>query len=254
MGPTKTLCWTFRSLKNSSPSPTLSKTPCVLFFVLLHDFYILSTSVAFGVAVAFTWWMAGAPLHRAGEDQEEPIVPAVVPEQWDSQPASQAEGGGRGRGRAAALAGPSDRDRDWGVCGRGGRHLHDSQSPQCCHPGVLHVLLLSDATGVCVCDSPLKNLTVVQHSGRHWIHIFIYCFVLSMLLLTLSLLYFFALSSVVLQNDVTSLHWVCLQAWRGAQVFCNQVGFWLLTFIFQSVCYFLLFLFCLISHCCVFFF
>lgn len=155
MGPTKTLCWTFRSLKNSSPSPTLSKTPCVLFFVLLHDFYILSTSVAFGVAVAFPWWMAGAPLHRAGEDQEEPIVPAVVPEQWDSQPASQAEGGGRGR--AAVLAGPSDRDRDWGVFGRGGRHLHDSQSPQRCHPGVLHVLLLSDATGVCVCDSPLKH-------------------------------------------------------------------------------------------------
>lgn len=249
MGPTKTLCWTFRSLKNSSPSPTLSKTPCVLFFVLLHDFYILSTSVAFGVAVAFPWWMAGAPLHRAGEDQEEPIVPAVVPEQWDSQPASQAEGGGRGR--AAVLAGPSDRDRDWGVCGRGGRHLHDSKSPQRCHPGVLHVLLLSDATGVCVCDSPQKHFNCGS-AVRETLNSYIY--LLSLLCCCWPSLCFTFLLSLLSSSRMTSPHFIEFVC-RHDEVLKCFVTRWVFgcSLSFFNLFYFLLFLFCLISHCCLFF-
>lgn len=132
-----------------------------LLVFLLHDFCILSISVAFGVAVAFPWWMAGAPLHRAGEDQEEPIFAPDVLQQWDRQSAAQTERGGRVR--TAALVGPSDHDRDWGVRRRRGCHLHDSQSPQCCHPGFLHVLLLPNATGVCVLHTHIYKTNTHFH-------------------------------------------------------------------------------------------
>ena len=105
-------------------------------------------STADGAAVALPGRVAGAYLHRIGQEQEEPVL--FLLQQRDSLSAPQTAGGGalRLHTLAALAARPSDGDGDGGVRGRGGRYLHDSQPPQRRDPGLLHVLLLSDATRV----------------------------------------------------------------------------------------------------------
>lgn len=111
-------------------------------------FLSVSSSSASGAALALSGRVAGAHLHRAGQEQEEPVL--LVLQQRDRIPASQTTGGRPLRlpAEAPRLAGLSDRHRNRSVHGQGGRHLHDGQSAQRCDPGLLHVLLLSDATRV----------------------------------------------------------------------------------------------------------
>lgn len=104
---------------------------------------------ATGAAVALPGRVAGPYLHRAGQEQEEPVF--LLIQQRDSLSASQTAGGWPlgFHVKATLLTGPSDRHGNRAVCRRGGRHLHDGQSAQCCDPGLLYVLLLSDASRVC---------------------------------------------------------------------------------------------------------
>lgn len=96
-------------------------------------------SAAVGAAMAFSWWVADAHLYRAGKIHEEPIF--VFFQQWDSVPPAQAAGVRPLQDHALLAGGRS-------VCWRGGCDLHDSQPAQCRYSGLLHELLVSDATGV----------------------------------------------------------------------------------------------------------
>lgn len=93
--------------------------------------------------------VAGAHLHRAGKEPEEPVV--LLQQQRDRVSAPETARGRprRRRAKPPLLAGPPDRHGGGGVRRRGGCHLHDGQPTQRCDPGLLHVLLLPDATRVC---------------------------------------------------------------------------------------------------------
>lgn len=98
--------------------------------------------------MALSGRVARAHLHRTGPDQEKPLV--VVVQQRDRLPAAQTE---RGRplgitAQTAHVPGPSDRHGNGGVRRWGGRDLDDGEQTERSDPGLLHVLLLSDASGV----------------------------------------------------------------------------------------------------------
>lgn len=148
------LCETCRYSKGQRHS-CLVKSPWIILFV---SSLIRSTcdvllcpllSAAIGAAVALPGRVAGADLHWAGQEQEEPLF--VFLQQWDSLPASQTTGGRPSRlhAKAPLFTGSSDCHGNRGVRRRRGRYLYDGQSAQRRDPGFLHVLLLPDATRVC---------------------------------------------------------------------------------------------------------
>lgn len=157
--------WSFKKTTTCRPPEGQSHSSLVMFswitpFVFSFDPVCLSPPVglfaANGAAVALPGRVAGAYLHRAGQEQEEPFL--LLQQQRNSLAAAQTAGGRplRLHAEAALLAGRSDRHGNRGVRRWGGRHLHDSQSAQCCDPGLLYVLLLSDATRVCVQPSSVS--------------------------------------------------------------------------------------------------
>lgn len=89
-----------------------SDIPPFVFSLILVISHILSVSAATGAAVALPRRVAGAHLHRAGQEQEEPIF--LFLRQRDSLSASQTEGSRPLRlyAKAPLLAGPSDCHRN----------------------------------------------------------------------------------------------------------------------------------------------
>lgn len=143
----KSLKWSFVKPLKAQFTPPLHSL--LLFFSLFMD-HLLCLCAATGAAVALPGGVAGADLHRAGKQHEQPIF--VLLQQRDRLSAPQTARGWPTRlnAKASLPVGPSDNHGNRDICWRGGCHIHDSQSAQCCDPGLLHVLLVSDATRVCV--------------------------------------------------------------------------------------------------------